>query len=701
MLQNRNGTSRRHQNTHGTDKKKINKQQKNETKAGSKHETVKSSDAQNLAPQTTKADKNVKTEKTRTQLKETQKKTDINEDKLGNNALSVSTDKQTEVILKIMNITKSFQDSDQKQLIFPTTDAITVDFNDSDIDPMLQTTPQEHKRVQRKLLQATITEQRDKNKTNVALTNSSTPSRVANTSGKLRQYQNRPSYTKTPQKVIVDSQNGDNQYEIEINIRQTNKNRTFTNYTQIVDYTNGYKPNYIDRFGTNYAETHTHFTPTINLTYSSGSFNANQRTKPPTIILVNEQDHEPGFASANGADSTFSFNIRHKPDKTQQNVRPSNANGGYGLAVPPRNPWTNGHPDYTPLDLPYRENINTPFSTANSQTYYIRNKNGPQRKEALALTPQQQFTDYDYLGRTLEPLSNVSSSELNEDKDLDYEYDEDYGISPFVRKFNRDGYLRPEHMIATVFKNDNDKLEMDFINATITGDNNQTLNDNYVMPMLNNSTELPKEPPPLDLPKPLLTNKFSTEYNDTLAKHFNNDIFAEDDNKDEDVRDQTNKFVHQHAHKRKRNKNKSTSLGRIAMAPINVLTKPERPDNWVFFDTPKEEEEPMLPRTPELKMEPIVAAEIPKPFKENIWLDLAKIKRKHSIEFPEPINTLKDKQDVTNEKTTDSTDTDRELQPDNRTKDKNDFHNSSTVTDLTEQPTENLKSKDSTDTVTV
>ena len=111
----------------------------------------------------------------------------------------------------------------------------------------------------------------------------------------------------------------------------------------------------------------------------------------------------------------------------------------------------------------------------------------------------------------------------------------------------------------------------------------------------------------------------------------------------------------------------------------------------------------MLPRTPELKMELIVAAEIPRPFKENIWLDLAKIKRKHSIEFPEPINALKDKQDVTTETTKDLTETNREMERDNRTKDKNNFDNLSTVTDLTGQPTTNLKrdSKDSTDVKTV
>lgn len=682
----------------GTDKMKIIKQQKNETKTATKQGTEQQGTAEQ---QTTKADKDRKTQKSKTKHKATQGKVDTSVDGNFNNKTApplVATDKQNEVILKIMNITKEFQNSELKHVTFP-----TIDFNGSDIDPMLQTTPHEHKRVQRKLLQATLTEQiKDKTKlttlkelvdrNNTVTLNNRTadtkapkPSRVAIRPVELRQYQSRPSHTKPPQKVIVDSQNGDNQYEIEINIRQTNKNQKPLHTTpQIVDYTSGYKPpNYVDRFGNGYADTtpiYAYYQP-IPTQVAPLTQNQNQRTKPPTIILVNEQDHErmatkqpgflqsiagwnlgtkrpftssigfndrpgqetlinsphstaqlatnyqnlrphatqlappagttsfsqagiglvqasstslshgsfgtiTGFASANGADSTFSFNIRPKPDKSQQNGRPLNSNGGYGFSVPPpppRNPWTNPHPNYAAGDLPYRENINTPFSTANSQTYYIRNKNGPQRKEALALLSQQQFADYDYLGRTLDPLSNVTSTEINEDKELDYEYDEDYGISPFVRKFNQDGYLRPEHMIATLFKTNNDTLARDFLNDTITEDNNRTPNDNYVLPMLNNNTDLPL-PIDLDLPKPLLANNFTDEYNDTFAKHFNNDIFAEDnnnnsedENENENIQDHTKTFLPQeHVRKRNRNKNKATSKGSIAFAPINILTKPER-----------------------------------------------------------------------------------------------------------------------------
>ncbi|XP_046806470.1 uncharacterized protein LOC111676439 [Lucilia cuprina] len=684
------------------------------------------------------------------------------------------TDKQSQVIEKIITITKTLQNSELKNLTL--TGDLVHDANDSDIDPMVQAIPIEHKRVQRKLIPSSLTDKiKDKLKltpTNLGVTNRNIttlntgnrtlttkppkPSRTTVRPLELRQYQNRPAYTKTPQKVIVDSVNGDNQYEIEINIRQTNKSpKPLQNTPYTGDYTNIYKPSQFDRYQTTPIYAYYQPAPTQISTIAQ-----NQRTKPPTIIFVNEHEERmttkqpgflqsivgwslatkrplptsigfnerplfeniissphstaivqkppnqltlpavsssfsqaqvgtgsivqassasvsngnfgtiAGFTNANGADSTFSFNIRPKPDRTQ-NVRPTGNGGNYGLTVPPQYPWYAQNPDYTNLplaageqivthELPNRENINSPFSTSNSQTYYIRKKNGPRHKEALTLTQTHELADYDYAGRTLEHLHNITTNKDSIDAEEDYEYDEDYGTSPLLRKFNQDGYLRPEHMIGTILKVDNDKTIVDLTNLTHTILKDQTLDDNYVLPVLNNTHDLPK-----DLPKPLNTN-FSTDFPDALAKQLNNDILAEDN--EEDHKDNTKdtgtkpqdkaNVLSVGIHKRNRNRNKTKNNKRnqakIAFAPINILTKPERPDNWVFFDSPKDEE-PMLPKIPEINMDPVPSAELPKPFKENIWLDLAKIKQKVALQFQGPIGHLLTQKDDNLELQTDQT----------------------------------------------
>lgn len=47
-----------------------------------------------------------------------------------------------------------------------------------------------------------------------------------------------------------------------------------------------------------------------------------------------------------------------------------------------------------------------------------------------------------------------------------------------------------------------------------------------------------------------------------------------------------------------------------------------------------------MPRIPEINIDPAPSAEIPKPFKENIWLDLANIKQKLSLQFQGPSGHL-------------------------------------------------------------
>ncbi|KAM7360097.1 uncharacterized protein ACRADG_003298 [Cochliomyia hominivorax] len=726
-------------------------------------------------------------------------------------------EKQTEVIQKILSITKNFQNSELKNVT--SSSDLAKEAYDADIDPMAQATPHEHKRVQRKLVAPAITDQiKNKLKLNTlnTLTKSNVtfittninrtmttktpkPGRTTTRTLELRQYQKRPSYTKTPppHKVIVDTVNGDNQYEIEINIRQTNKSPKPQQTTSFVgDITNGYKPNQIDRY-TSYQTTpiYAYYQPAPT---QISDLTQNQRTKPPTIIFVNEHEERmttrkpgflqsiigwnsgtkrplpasiefnerpgnqniigsphstanlqtgyqnikppvstssfsqaqvgpagivqassgsvsngnfgtiAGFASANGADSTFSFNIRPKPDKAQ-NIRPATGQGGsYGLALPPGNPWYPQNTDYSAegqhisgYDLPYRENINTPFSTSNSQTYYIRKKHGPQRKEALPLTKAQNLQDYDYIARTLQPLHNITADKESEDKGEDYEYDEDYGTSPLLRKFNQDGYLRPEHMIATVLKATDEKTPQNFMNSTEEDSNKPILDDNYVLPVLNGTQDMPHDLPK-DLPKPLNTN-FSVDFPDTMGKRLNNDIFAEEDQQetmDHDKHMETeNKPVWtQNKPKRNKNRNKLKSPEKIAFAPLNILTKPERPDNWVFFDSPQEDD--LLPKIPEINMDPVPSAEIPKPIKENIWLELIKIKQKQNSETLGPLGHLTERINQKTDLTTDNND-----QKDGTTKDTKedkDIQTKESTKDLTADNTKDnqthLNTPDKTDT---
>lgn len=110
----------------------------------------------------------------------------------------------------------------------------------------------------------------------------------------LRQYQNRPIYER-PQKVVVSGPNAD-QYEIEINIRQTNKSPSpRPSMTDYAEYTTAHKPyydtNYAPHYGA-YAST----TPIPLLSYGyhqlplAEASTQGQRTKPPTIIYLSDND---------------------------------------------------------------------------------------------------------------------------------------------------------------------------------------------------------------------------------------------------------------------------------------------------------------------------------------------------------------------------------------------------------------------------
>ncbi|KAH8271410.1 hypothetical protein KR018_009138, partial [Drosophila ironensis] len=563
----------------------------------------------------------------------------------------------------------------------------------------------------------------------------------------LRQYQSRPIYERPhdrPQKVVVNGPNSD-QYEIEINIRQTNKSpgpRPST--TDYVDYTTAHKPYY----SSNYAPHYVDYGSTTPISLPNYGYHQpleistqGQRTKPPTIIYLNDNDdrrtttrapnifqnfltfatngfnplgnrrpapttpathterphfennvvHSPisaanshiltgssysprpssvhsyppvssssqigvspgsgylhasssavsngqfgsisGVASANGADSTFSFNIRPRPthefgSAVSSHQRPQQSHGivgggTYGLSSP-----SAYRPDYPPpqSELYYDRELSSdrnpsPFSgSANRpqtqlQTFYGRT---PELKEAgntsndLTLTEHKLYLqDYDYSSRTLD---NSTTDENNTTRDEeDYVYDEEIPNNDLdktetakvidqsiltTKNFDKDGYMRPQLMRDTT--------------ENATGTNITSLDDNYVMPMLENNTRASYV---TEVPKPMLstssrseTNSKVTVFPDSLGKQLGNDILA-DEADDYDERGQDAK---QKAQKLKQ-------LASVAFAPITVLTKPDRPDNWVIYN--KASEEPPLPEPPVVNLDVAPTGEVPMPINNfnNAW----------------------------------------------------------------------------------
>ncbi|XP_020817416.1 uncharacterized protein LOC110191036 [Drosophila serrata] len=585
----------------------------------------------------------------------------------------------------------------------------------------------------------------------------------------LRQYQNRPLYER-PQKVVVNGPNAD-QYEIEINIRQTNKSPgSRPSMTDYSEYTTVHKPYY----ETNYAPHYVDYASTTPVPLPSYGYHQplaevstqGQRTKPPTIIYLNDNDdrrtttrapnifqnfltfatnsfnplgnrrpmpttpspisqshkeqrptlennvvHSPisiagnshiltgsssysprpssvhsypvstssqiganpasgflhasssavsagnfgsisGVASANGADSTFSFNIRPRPSQELGSAvssypRPQQSQGGvvggsYGLVGPP-----SYRPDYPPAhsELYYDRELSTdrnpsPFSGSSSssiyrpqtqlQTFYGRT---PEVKEAangsneLTQTEHKLYLqDYDYVSRT---LSNLTTDESNPTPDEeDYNYDEDLPSNDLdktetrketdpsemsTKKFDKDGYMRPQLMRDSTIHNS-------------TGTNVTSLDDNYVMPMLANKTQTSYV---TEVPKPMLstssrtvTNSKVTVFPDSLGKQLGNDILA-DETEDYDER---NLEARQKAQRLKQ-------LASVAFAPITVLTKPDRPDNWVIYN--KASEEPPLPQPPIIKSNDVApTGEVPTPIKNfnNAW-------RKQDLKAAQPETT--------------------------------------------------------------
>jgi len=179
-------------------------------------------------------------------------------------------------------------------------------------------------------------------------------------------------------------------------------------------------------------------------------------------------------------------------------------------------------------------------------------------------TKYSDIRDYDYLSRT---LANVTEDDSVLENNEDYVYDEDEPnkLIDFTKlakqtenqtisskNYDKDGYLRPELM--------QDRLGN---NSTTNRSNVTYLDDNYVLPMLLNTTQTMYV---TEMPKPILStstrntiNSKVTVFSDSVGKQLGSNILAETVDYDESAE----------APQLKQLKN-------VAFAPIIVLTKPDR-----------------------------------------------------------------------------------------------------------------------------
>ncbi|XP_017959986.2 uncharacterized protein LOC108653724, partial [Drosophila navojoa] len=550
-------------------------------------------------------------------------------------------------------------------------------------------------------------------------------------------YQSRPVY---PQKVVVNGPHANDQYEIEINIRQTNKTPVtrpiaaeYTDYTTSTvyrpynNYENSYAPQFMDYASTtpsySYYPTHRDTIPPqlqktkpptiiyLNdnddrrtttrapnifqnfLTFATNTFNPNANRRPtqapqtPSPIssfhqerpyqethVINSpissslsisspahyaprpplsQTHSTssssqigvspqnnylhasssavsagnygsisGVASANGADSIFSFNIRPRPDNNpvfSSYPSPQSLGGSYGLVS--QSPYK---PDYqqSHSELYYDRELTpnqSPFSTGSvvghrpltqTQPYYARTQElkdlGSNINEISSTDHKlDMIKDYDFLSRT---LSNITTDDIAPDTTDDYTYDDDEPNKNI--DFTKGS--RPIDKPTASNENTNTNV-VDNKTPKNSTSNTTYLDDNFVLPMLDNKTQIAYV---TEMPRPMLStssrstaNSKVTVFTDSLGKQLGSSILADAEDYDERSAAAASAVVKQ--------------LTNVAFAPINVLTKPDRPDNWVIFN--KTNEEPPLPQPPAVSsgmgVEP--AAEIPMPFhivreKQNI-----------------------------------------------------------------------------------
>ncbi|XP_067617823.1 uncharacterized protein [Eurosta solidaginis] len=383
-----------------------------------------------------------------------------------------------------------------------------------------------------------------------------------------------------------------------------------------------------------------------------------------------------GVAQTNGADSTFSFNIRPKPIGGGQTQLPLpinqiNSGGSYGLLSTQQNifsqpphpsfgnvassaPSLSGHSNYGNANKP---SSNSPFSSVNKRPqqesyygYYGQQQKLPlQQKTDLGGFDTGQDYDEFVLARTLEPLvsklseknesnsddknnEDANSGSVEKDNENDYDYTDD--SSERSEKFEGDGYVRPEDVINTVLQSKENELR------NLTSNKNCTLkplDDNYVLPILNMSDVSSLQDKDLqNTTEKTLTIALTettinkTNFPDIQEKHFNNDIFAIDyeDKLPETILNASERMLKTSTNvtqkgtvdTRKDHTETFATVG-IAFAPIKILNKLERPDNWLMYDSPANYTRlPELPAMYEDSSAP--TDEIPKPFQglTSFWL---------------------------------------------------------------------------------
>lgn len=543
-------------------------------------------------------------------------------------------------------------------------------------------------------------------------TKSSKPSKTTKRNVELRsqQYagQGRPIY---PQKVVVNGPSSSDQYEIEINIRQTNKSPVqrpdYSDYTTSTvyrpfygSYENSYAPHYMD-YGSTTTPAYAYYPAPHR---EPQTYPSVQKTKPPTIIYLNDSDdrrtttRQPnifrnflsfatnglnplanrrptaapesspissaghkeqrpvyvethvvsplsggssssvyaprpsshsesypvstsmhigsslgsgylhasssaassgqfgsisGSASANGADSTFSFNIRPRPESVPNPVFSSYPRpqilpqaGGYGLAS--QSPYKPDYPHSQPA-LYYDRELSSsssspsnasPFSSGSTgyrpqtqtQTQTLYYGRAPELKEIDASNTDHKLDirDYDYHSRTLaNDTADESTTDSKHDDDDYVDYDEDEPNNKHIdfmklakqtdnatgtaKAYDKDGYIRAQLTITDSLGGQRN------LNDSMDNSNGTYLDDNYVLPVLANETQTVCA---TEMPRPLLstTMRSVTVFPDSVAKQLGGDILADSMDYDEAIQQAV----------------KIRKLSEVAFAPITVLTKPDR-----------------------------------------------------------------------------------------------------------------------------
>ncbi|XP_037911151.1 uncharacterized protein LOC119651583 isoform X2 [Hermetia illucens] len=481
--------------------------------------------------------------------------------------------------------------------------------------------------------------------------------------------------TNTGQKVRVPRPSSE-EYEIEINIRQTNNRRPGSSY-------------YYGDFNSKYDNYDTVSTP---FSYRPSTFRPTHEqfsdyrpyTKPPKIIYLDNQDDytttttpapnllqtflmagqnaitdhfqkpgsifhsnifggggnsgtssalsssssaanslpisSAGFGNGPGGSTSHSntnthniFNINIRPagqniDLSDSPISLPASSASYGLhstsklppplnynQAKPNNPFSTNYPPYQSSPsydaFPYRDYDRNRLTTSTPRRPYYRPTNSyyPRTKDAsLLATPNKNlssavpskdasdFSDYDLLSFSSKISDNASKSD-------DY-YDD--SETDLAAKFDKDGYLRPEHMILEILNH----TDIDY-NATLTKDTNKndtnaTSKDDFVLPALMETEAVTKQ-----------TKQNKTSYYDAIPRRPATEILAED--------------YDEIPLPKPRHKVQKNPPNLVPFAPLNVLTKPERPDNWVIFDEPKEQD--LLPEIPVLNTGNPSFMELPKP----------------------------------------------------------------------------------------